>query len=96
MAPKLPAETGDADDLLAFLVQPPEQFVDHPIGCDLGVAGLVRELRQHRLEEVRALALGHQHARIIRREAELGDEARLLLVRQFRQVGLQLVDIGLA
>ena len=95
MAPSCAADDRRRGDVPAFLVEPAGQLVDHPVGGQLGVAGLVRELRQHGFEEVGALALGDQHAGVVGRQAEVGDEARLLLVRQFRQLGLQLIDVGL-
>ena len=88
IAPSCAAETGEAPIDLPFLVEPAEQLVDHPVGGELAVAIAVAELCQHRLEEVGGLPLGDQHAGVIRRQAIVGDEARLLLVRQFRQVAL--------
>src|SRR5262245_44145450 len=72
----------------AFLVETAEQFVDHPVRRHLAVALLVGKLRQHGFIEVRALALGDQHAGIIGGQGEVGGKARLFLVRQFRQVSL--------
>ena len=77
-------------NLLAFLVQPAGQLVDHPVGRSLGVAPL-----GDRLEEVRGRALGHQHAGVIGREPVSLHEPRLLLVRQLRQLRLQRIDLGL-
>ena len=82
-------------DVAAFLVEAPEQLVDHPVGGELAVARLVGKTREHGFVEHRALALGHQHAGIVGRQAEAFDEARLLLVRQFRQLRPELIDIAL-
>ncbi len=96
MAAELSGRHRRARNIPALLVEPPEQFVDHPVGGELAVAGLVGKSGQHGFKEVRALAFGHQHAGVVGRQAEVGDEARLLLVRQFRQIGLEIGDIGFA
>src|SRR6202012_4423062 len=74
-----------ARNIPAFLVETAEQLVDHPVGGELAVTLLVTELGQYRFVEHGAVAFGDQHAGIVQRQSELGDEARLLLVRQFRQ-----------
>src|SRR3954466_10259049 len=82
-------------NIVAFFVETPEQLVDHPIGRELAVARLVAKAREHGFVKHRALALGHQHAGIIGRQAEALDEARLLLIRQFRQLRPEFVDVVL-
>ena len=72
---------------LAVLVETTEQLVDDPVRGGLAIAPL-----GDILEIGGVVALGDEHARVIWREAILADEARLLLVRQFRQADLHLLD----
>ena len=68
-------------DVLALLVEAAGQLVDDPVGRGLGVAPL-----GHRLEIVGQALLGDQHVGVVGRQAVLGGEARLLVVRQLRQM----------
>ncbi len=80
MAPSCAADTGEAPMSLPSLLRRPRELVDHPVRRGLGVAAL-----GHRLEIVGGLALGDEHVGVVGRQAEVGDETRLLGVRQFRQ-----------
>ena len=51
--------------------------------------------RRDRLEEVGRGALADEHAGVVGRKAVVGDEARLLGVRQLRQVLAEIVHVGL-
>ena len=92
---QLPRRHRRVRDPASFLVQSAEQLVDHPVRRDLAVAGAIGETGQHAFIEVGALTLGHQHPRIIGRQAKISDEAAPLLVRQLGQISLQRVDEGL-
>ena len=76
-------------NILPFLVEAAEQFVDDPVRCELAVTRLVREFAQHRLEEARAFTFGDQNTGVVRRQADFGDEAFTLFVRQLRQLRFQ-------
>jgi len=77
--PKLCGRNRRRRNVTALLVEPPEQFVDHPVGGKLAVTGLVGEPCQHGFVEIRALAFGHQHAGVVGRKPKADDEAGLLL-----------------
>ena len=89
------ADTGDAAMSQALFVEASEQFVDHPVGGNFPIASRGRKTGQNRLVEVGALMLVDKHGCVIRCQAEIRDEPCLLLVRQFRQIGLQRIDEGL-
>ncbi len=65
MAPSCAAETGDAAMSRAFLVEPAEQLVDHPVGGELRSRRARAPPPANGLEIVRGLALGDQHAGVV-------------------------------
>src|SRR5262249_61593358 len=67
-----------AGDVSTLLVEPAREFVDAPVGDNLGVAAL-----RDRLEEAGCLPLGNQNSALVPGETVLRHEAPLLLVRHF-------------
>src|SRR6185437_16047322 len=85
-SPSAGADTGDASISLPSLFKA-EQIARDPVGGELCVPP-----RRERLEIVGVAFLRDQHVGVVGREAELGDEARLPGVGQFRQATPQSLD----
>src|SRR5262249_2869589 len=76
-------------DIPALFVEPAGEFVDHPVGGGLGIAAAC-----NRFKEVSGLALGGEDARVVRRQTMIPGGTSLLLVRQLRQLRLEVVNEG--